>query len=84
MCVLCGVYGKDYIICYGKRSNNKMEWEGMMKLKSCPLCGGSMVGLCNRKEYAPRRYSVRCMVCGLETRGYTMEEEAAGGWNRRA
>lgn len=59
----------------------------MVELKNCPCCGCAANAWdihtqMNRTGYRMYKY-VSCYGCGLKTKPYPTEEEAAEAWNRR-
>jgi len=55
------------------------------KLKRCPFCENrspTLGTLTYRNGYMTA--TVYCENCGVETGGYSSEEEAISAWNRRA
>lgn len=53
-----------------------------IKLKRCPCCNSDDVSLLARFGYEIYKY-VKCQNCGLKTKEYNTEEEAAESWNQR-
>ena len=54
------------------------------KLKPCPFCGGSSVGLVDKKDPQGRpTYTIICVHCGASINNYSTPKCAKNKWNTR-
>lgn len=59
-----------------------------MRLRRCPFCGGDAAfeeigGIITVANDTASTYIVKCERCGIHTREYSTQEEAAEQWNTR-